>query len=70
MSCEIIQFSARLSAKRLDEISASASAIVASVHHVPTGPIFVRRERPLAALLTETCNSGLRAAASGGVPAG
>jgi hypothetical protein len=52
MNCEIIQFStARLSAKRVDEIEASTRAIVA-------GPIFVRRrERPLPEPLTETCKN-------------
>jgi hypothetical protein len=52
MNCEIIQFStARLSAKRVDEIGASTRAIVA-------GPIFVRgRGRPLPEPLTETCKN-------------
>jgi hypothetical protein len=59
--CQIIQFSAaRLSAKRLDEINASARAIVASVHQIPTEPtepIFVRRVRPLPEPLTDTCRN-------------
>jgi hypothetical protein len=51
MSCKIIEFStARLPAKRLDEIS---------THQIPTGPMFVRwrRERPLPEPLTETCKN-------------
>jgi hypothetical protein len=52
MSCEIIQFStARLSAKRSDEIGASA-------RQIPTGSTFVRRrEQPLPEPLTETCKN-------------
>jgi hypothetical protein len=56
--CQIIQFStARLSAERTVEIEASARAIVASVHQMPTKPIFVRRERPLPEPLTESCKN-------------
>jgi hypothetical protein len=56
--CQIIQFSAaRLSAKRLDEINASACATVASVHEMPTEPIFVRHKRPLPEPLTDTCRN-------------
>jgi hypothetical protein len=57
MSCEIIQFSAMLSAKRTEEIQASARAIVANVHQMPIEPMFVRRERELPEPQTESCRN-------------
>src|ERR1700682_2739832 len=57
MSADIIQFSAAARpAKRVDEIEASARAIVASNPQVSTEPVG-RTGRPLPEPLTETCKN-------------
>ena len=45
----VIQFSAagRISPKRTADIEATAGAIVATVHQMPTEPVLSRRGRPL-----------------------
>jgi hypothetical protein len=54
----VIQLSTvRLSAKRTAEIEATAGAIVATVHQMPTEPILSRRGRPLPEPRTESCRN-------------
>lgn len=55
----VIQFSAaaRISPKRTAEIEATAGAIVATVHQMPTEPILSRRGRPLPEPRTEGCRN-------------
>ena len=55
----VIQFSAaaRISPKRTAEIEATAGAIVATVHQMPTEPILSRRGRPLPEPRTDSCRN-------------